>query len=64
MLQNSEVQCHRAEDADQLITVEGEGVEAQAVKDMYVLQRTDHGMSSTSHHISNSLHILHVLLLP
>jgi len=25
MLQNPEVQCHRAEDADQLITVKGEG---------------------------------------
>lgn len=25
------------------------------MKDMHVLQRTDHGMSRTSHHISNSL---------
>lgn len=31
------------------------GKEAQAVKDTHVLQRTDHGMSRTSHHISNSL---------
>lgn len=55
VLQNYKVQWHRAEDADQLIPIEGEGVEAQAVKNMHVLQRTDRGMSSTSHHISNSL---------